>query len=822
MLLQDFVVYQMDVKSVFLYEKIKEEVYVCQPPGFEDLDFPDKVYKVEKALYGLHQASRAWYKTLSTYLLDNGFHRGKMDKTLFIRRHKDDILLVQVYVDDIIFGLTKKELCIEFEKMIHKKFQMSSMRELTFFLKIRIKNASTPMETQKPLLNDKDVCAYARYHVNPNVHIFTLGKGFLVQKQTVVENSITKAEYVAASSCCGQATAKAKTINGEAQIYAKVDGKKVIISEASIRRYLHFEDEGGVDCLSNEFIFEQLTLMGLVKNLDSRNKFLMYPKFVQVFLNNQLEGMGDHNRIYVTVSHSKKVFRNMRRVGKEFSERETPLFPTMIVQSQEEMDEGSANPIDLHITPTNIPPSTSQAQRKHKSRRTKRKVTEVPQPSDPTENVAYEAINEEMDDSLERVVPTATSLDAEHDRDTMGDTIAQNTSENVFKYFNDSLLARVNTPSSGEDSLKLNELVELYTTLQSRVLALQTTKTTQALEIESLKIGVKKLERRNKSRTYELKRLYKVGLSARVESSNDNKGLGEDDASKQRRKISDIDADEGTTLVNDQDDTAMFDADKDLQGEEVIVKQEVIADKEPIVDDAKVSDAATYTIDYITLAKALEALKTSKPKIRGIVIKDHEEPKPMKSKKKDQILLDEEVAKKLQDEINEEERLAGERARLAEIDADFEFAQRLQAEEKDELTNTKKAKLFMKFLEKMRKFFAAKRAEEKRNKTPTKSQQRSIMCTYLKNMKGYKGQSLKNMSFAEIQEMYDKAIKRIAQEESSKRAGDELEQERSKKQKKDEDKETAELQQLLNIISCEEGVAIEAIPLAVKPPSIVD
>ncbi|GKD36143.1 retrovirus-related pol polyprotein from transposon TNT 1-94 [Tanacetum coccineum] len=91
---KDFVVYQMDVKSDFLYGKIEEEVYVCQPPGFEDPDFPDRVYKVEKALYRLHQALRAWYETLSTYLLDNGFQRGKIDKTLFIKRNKGDILLV--------------------------------------------------------------------------------------------------------------------------------------------------------------------------------------------------------------------------------------------------------------------------------------------------------------------------------------------------------------------------------------------------------------------------------------------------------------------------------------------------------------------------------------------------------------------------------------------------------------------------------------------------------------------------------------------------------------------------------------------------------
>ncbi|GJW47469.1 retrovirus-related pol polyprotein from transposon TNT 1-94 [Tanacetum coccineum] len=119
---KDFVVYQIDVKSAFLYGKIEEEVYVCQPPGFKDPDFPDRVYKVEKALYGLHQAPRAWYETLSTYLLDNGFQRGKIDKTLFIKRQKGDILLVQVYVDDIIFGSTKKELCDAFKKLMHEKF----------------------------------------------------------------------------------------------------------------------------------------------------------------------------------------------------------------------------------------------------------------------------------------------------------------------------------------------------------------------------------------------------------------------------------------------------------------------------------------------------------------------------------------------------------------------------------------------------------------------------------------------------------------------------------------------------------------------------
>ncbi|KAJ9535421.1 hypothetical protein OSB04_un001464 [Centaurea solstitialis] len=176
-----FKVYQMDVKSAFLYGKIEEEVYVCQPPGFEDPKFPDKVYKLRKALYGLHQAPRAWYDTLSTYLLENQFERGVIDKTLFIKKKGSYLLLVQIYVDDIIFGATKEEMCKEFEDLMHKRFKMSSMGELTFFLGLQVKqkndgllinqskyvkvmltkfgfldakSASTPMETHKQLTAD--------------------------------------------------------------------------------------------------------------------------------------------------------------------------------------------------------------------------------------------------------------------------------------------------------------------------------------------------------------------------------------------------------------------------------------------------------------------------------------------------------------------------------------------------------------------------------------------------------------------------------------------------------------------------------------------
>ncbi|GJV54888.1 putative ribonuclease H-like domain-containing protein [Tanacetum coccineum] len=231
----NFVVYQMDVKSAFLYGTIEEDVYVCQPPGFEDPEFPNKVYKVEKALYGLHQAPRAWYETLSTYLLKNRFRRGTIDKTLFIKKDKGDILLVQVkQKDDGIFISQYKYVAD-----ILKKFDFATMR-----------TTSTPMDTNKALLKDEEAA-------DVDVHLYKSMIGSLMyltasrpdimfvvyspfdleafsdsdyagasldrksttggcqflgrrliswqcKKQTIVANSTTEAEYVAAANCCGQ------------------------------------------------------------------------------------------------------------------------------------------------------------------------------------------------------------------------------------------------------------------------------------------------------------------------------------------------------------------------------------------------------------------------------------------------------------------------------------------------------------------------------------------------------------------------------------------------------------------------------------------
>nr|GEU84914.1 putative ribonuclease H-like domain-containing protein [Tanacetum cinerariifolium] len=435
---EDFVVYQMDVKSDFLYGQIEEEVYVCQPSGFVDPNSPDRVYKVEKALYGLHQAFRAWYETLSTYMLDSEFQRGMIDETLFIKRDK----------------------------------------------------TSTPMETKKPLLKDKD-------GVEVDVHLYRsrpLGRrgrkpsllsqpqqkignpqqedissygcrliSWQCNKHTVVANSTTEAEYIAASNCCGKyalmvnptvytsyieqfwTTAKAKNINREAQIDAKVDGKKVIISEATIRRDLKFKDKGRVDCLSNEVIFEQLTLIGRTMASD-----IIFLATNQKF------------------NFSMYIFEN-------------------------------------------------------------------------------EVLN----------------------------------AENVPTHFNDPLL-------SGEDSIQLKELMNICTNSQKRVLDLETTKTNQAMEIDSLKRRVKKLKKNQGSRAHKLKRLYKVGLSERIESSDEEQSLGEEDASKQRRNIDDIDR---------FDDQEMFDTGV-LDDEEVIVEKVVIVQENDTAQD----------------------------QIRRIVVTDHKEP----------------------------------------------------------------------------------------------------------------------------------------------------------------------------------------------------
>ncbi|GJT55802.1 putative ribonuclease H-like domain-containing protein [Tanacetum coccineum] len=633
---KDFVVYQMDVKSAFLYGKIKEEVYVCQPPGFEDPDFPDRVYKVEKALYGLHQAPKAC-----------------QDK----------------YVIEIL-----------------KKFGFTD-----------VKAARTPMETQKPLLKDEDgeeVDVYLYRSMIGSLMYLTSSRPDIIliswqcKKQTMVANSTTEAEYVVASSYCGQvlwiqnqlldygdsnenkliqmikihtdnnvadlltkafdATVKVKTVNGEVQLQALVDGKKIIITKAIVRRDLQLEDAEGVECLPNATIFEELTRMGAKTTAWNEFSSTMASAIICLATNQKF-------------NFSKYIFKsmvkNLDNAGKFL------MYP-----------------------------------------RPKRKDTEIPQssvPSDPT-NVANEAVNEEP-----------------------------------------------------------------------------------------------------------------IGRSARVVSSDEASLGDQEDASKQGRKILDIDADEDITMDNVHDDDLMFDtgvlndeevfAGHDMAEKEVSTADPVTTTGEVVTTvDVAVStastipvSAATITEDEITLAQALAELKSVKPKVttattattKGILLQEPSEltttipskekgkgiidEEPLKMKKKDQISFDEQEAIILQAEFDKEVRLAREKDEAnialteewndiqAKIETDYELAQRLQAEEQEELTVDEKATLFQQLLKKRRNHFAAKKAEEKRNIPPTKAQQRSVKCTYLKNMAGWKPKDLKSKSFANIQELFDKAFKRV-------------------------------------------------------------
>ncbi|GKA21282.1 putative ribonuclease H-like domain-containing protein [Tanacetum coccineum] len=224
-----FSVYQMDVKSAFLYGNITEEVYVNQPPGFVDPHHPNKVYKVIKALYGLHQAPRAWYERLSTFLLKHGYRRGAIDKTLFIKRDRKDIMLVQVYVDDIIFGSTKTSMVKEFEELMQKEFTMSSMGELTFFLGLQVKQTTTPIEAHTALGKDEE-------GEDVDVHLYRSMIGCLMyltasrpdimfavcrlvtgseKKQQIVAISYTEDRICEAASCCGQMIIVADYDQGE-------------------------------------------------------------------------------------------------------------------------------------------------------------------------------------------------------------------------------------------------------------------------------------------------------------------------------------------------------------------------------------------------------------------------------------------------------------------------------------------------------------------------------------------------------------------------------------------------------------------------------
>ncbi|GKA82651.1 hypothetical protein Tco_0789399 [Tanacetum coccineum] len=541
------------------------------------------------------------------------------------------------------------------------------------------------------------------------------------------------------------------TVNGVRQLQALVDKKRVIVTESSIRKDLHLDDAKGTDCLPTATIFEELARMGakstawnefsssmasliiclatnqkfnlskyifdaMVKHLDGGVKFLMYPRFLQVFINQQLGNMSTHKKIFVNPFHTKKVFANMKRAGKDFSGRITPLFDTMMVQASEEVGEDSDHPTDSTQIPIiDQPSSSSQPKKKQPSKKAQRQEAEVPQ--DETEH--------------EESVPTPS-----------------------------------NDPQpSGEDSMQLTDLMVLCTKLQTQVLDLEKAKDAQAKEIAALKKRIQRLERKKMSRPTGLKRLKKVGMSRRVESSKDQESLGtHEDASKQGRSIADLDKDDDVTLVDEtqerQDDELMFDT-RVLDTDEMLVEAKVDEKDEQStkLDDSTAGEAVTTTsvedsaapttIEEITLAQTLIQIKAAKPKVvttaattttttrtkaKGVVVQEPNE--------KDQIALDEQITRdiqaKLDAELIKEQKLARKQEEEANIalmeswentqammEADRLLAERLQSKEREELTDEEKGKLFMELMEKRRKHFAALRAQEKRNRPPTKAQKRT-------------------------------------------------------------------------------------------------
>nr|GEW65275.1 ribonuclease H-like domain, reverse transcriptase, RNA-dependent DNA polymerase [Tanacetum cinerariifolium] len=407
-----------------------------------------------------------------------------------------------------------------------------------------------------------------------------------------------------------------------------------LIKKQLKKRDLQIADEEGIDCLPNSTIFVQLALMG--PKSTAWNEFSSTMAFAIICLATDQKfnfSKWSFDSMLRNLDNVSGTFLTYPRVGKGFSCKVTPLFQKMVIQNQFELGEGSTMPTDPDHTPTILQPSSIQPQKTQKHKKPKRKDTQVPHPSGPTKNVTDEAIHTELGDRLVRAATTTSSLEVEQDSGNITNTQSK---------------ATPNKPSSqGTNSGG-----------GPRVLDLEKIKATQCNEIDSLKRRIKTLKKRNMSRTQKLKRLYNVGFRARVESSKDEDCLGKD-ASKQGMRIDAIDVDKDITLVNDVDNE-MFAVD-DLGGEELFVAGQNDNVVEEVVNAAQVSTTATtvtITTKEITLAQALEALETSKPKdkSKGIMIEEL-----VKPKKKDQIMLDVEAALKLQPKFDEEERLTREK-----------------------------------------------------------------------------------------------------------------------------------------------------------------
>ncbi|GJT23702.1 putative ribonuclease H-like domain-containing protein [Tanacetum coccineum] len=807
-----FTVYQMDVKSAFLYGTIEEEVYVHQPPGFVDPAHPNKVYKVIKALYGLHQAPTAWYETLSSFLMENGFRRGTINKTLFIKKKKSDITLVQVYVDDIIFSSTKKSMCTKFEECMHKRFQMSSMGELTFFLGLQVKTATTPIESNKPLVKDEDgvdvdvhvyrsmisslmyltaskpdimfvVCACARFQVTPKAshlnavkRIFSdyggasldrksttggcqfLGRRLIscqCNRKTIVANSTTQAEYVAAANCCGQfwTTAKSRTVNNISYIDATVAGKPVTISEASIRSDLLFDDVDGIDSLNSQAIFDTIQLMG-----------------------NQLKDVPVPLDNFPVPTLTKKVLTFMVKNGKNVLGKVTPLFDSMLIQQTKDESEASERPFDSQLIPSPPHPSEDQPQTQ---------TDPSPRPS------PFIAILDSNPEGSGRNHGGQSSNDA-------------------------SLL-------SNKDGLTLQSVYDLCVSLCKQV-------TAEAKEIKALKDQVKKLKKGVKQLITHHKAWMKTRLARKT--SLKKKGVHKEYVSKQGRKS--VKSFKGEPSVHKDpafddlddivDDVMDYIESEDTQDEgrtsSIVLKEKESADKEvstkaPISTDKQDegtdkknegtnkqdggTDSTEVSIDRQgegtadqNKGKSVTQIAPTPTSTPTLTIFDTERPRPTstrliltlrplpkidpkdkgkkrikeedesdtesegitKAKKKfKQLTNDEEVARKVQEEWEAEEEKKRKDLMLTR------YLLKSFKRKREMYTIEQRTKFLHDTIAAQRRFLAQQRSEAIKNKPPSRNQLRNQMMTYLKHVGGKKHSDLKTKSFEEIQVLYEK-IKR--------------------------------------------------------------
>ncbi|GJR22517.1 hypothetical protein Tco_0971044 [Tanacetum coccineum] len=389
----------------------------------------------------------------------------------------------------------------------------------------------------------------------------------------------------------------------------------------------------------------------------------------------------------------------------------------MLIQSQAVEGEGSGQPTEpqhipttaspSHVEPIPIVASLSQPKKTHKRRKTKRKATEISQSSGPTTLVTDKIVHEERGDGVERVATTSTSLDAEKGsggsprrQDTMGDRPTQTRFERLSKQSNEPPLSRVNTLRNGDDYMKLQELMDLCTKLPDRVLDLENVKDAQALEIRKLKKIVKKLEK---------------------------------DAETQRRYGHDI----GVNIASTSITTASINI---TTAEPVTTVSAPVTTAGVSVSTAEPSTPLTTTIttpiedEDLTIAKTIMKMKSEKSKGKEKMV-EPEKPK----KKKDQIEYDDDVAQRLQEELDEEARLEKERKEKASktanitewddvqamMDADYELAVKLKTEDQGEISIEERSKLFVELMNERKKHFARLRAEAQRRKPLTKAQKRN-------------------------------------------------------------------------------------------------